>query len=70
MTLVIVVALLGATGFMFTKTTTELAPEEDQGALFAASSTAPRYATADYTAALHRRRSSAGEEIPEIDDSS
>ena len=33
---------------MFTKTTTELAPEEDQGALFAILN-APRYATTDYT---------------------
>ena len=30
-----VVALVGVTGFMFTKTSSELAPEEDQGALFA-----------------------------------
>ena len=34
-TLLMVLALIGATGFMFLKTTTELAPEEDQGALFA-----------------------------------
>jgi len=47
-TLMIVVALMGVTAFMFTKTTTELAPEEDQGALFALL-TGPRYATSDYT---------------------
>ncbi len=47
-TLLMVVALLGVTGFMFLKTTTELAPEEDQGALFSVL-TGPRYATLDYT---------------------
>ncbi|MCV0393732.1 MAG: efflux RND transporter permease subunit [Rhizobiaceae bacterium] len=47
-TLLVVVALLGATGFMFMKTTSELAPEEDSGALFALIN-APRYATSDYT---------------------
>ncbi|MBA3324647.1 MAG: efflux RND transporter permease subunit, partial [Rhodobacteraceae bacterium] len=47
-TLLVVLALLGATGFMFFKTTTELAPEEDVGALFAILN-GPRYATTDYT---------------------
>ncbi|MBA5778833.1 efflux RND transporter permease subunit [Stappia sp. F7233] len=47
-TLLIVVALLGTTGFLFMKTKTELAPEEDQGALFAMV-TAPQYATSNYT---------------------
>ena len=47
-TILMVLALLGATGFMFTRTTTELAPEEDQGALFAILN-GPRYATLDYT---------------------
>jgi multidrug efflux pump len=46
-TLLVVLALLGATGFMYVNTTTELAPEEDQGALFAILN-APRYATHDY----------------------
>ncbi len=46
-TLLIVVALLGTTAFLFTKTTSELAPEEDQGALFAIVNT-PRYATSEY----------------------
>ena len=47
-TLMIVVALVALTGFMFTKTSSELAPEEDQGFLLSLV-TAPRYATADYT---------------------
>jgi multidrug efflux pump len=48
-TLMIVIALVAVTGFMFTKTATELAPEEDQGFLMSIV-TAPRYATSDYTA--------------------
>jgi len=48
LTLIIVLALVGVTGFMFTKTSTELAPEEDQGFLLSLV-TAPRYATSDYT---------------------
>ena len=47
-TLLMVVALVGLTGFMFTKTSTELAPEEDQGVLFAFLN-GPRYATKEYT---------------------
>ncbi|RWC38414.1 MAG: efflux RND transporter permease subunit [Mesorhizobium sp.] len=48
LTLIIVLALVGVTGFMFTKTSTELAPEEDQGFLLSIV-TGPRYATSDYT---------------------
>lgn len=48
LTLIIVLALVGVTGFMFTKTSGELAPEEDQGFLLSLV-TAPRYATSDYT---------------------
>ncbi|MCC6205599.1 MAG: efflux RND transporter permease subunit, partial [Hyphomicrobiales bacterium] len=47
-TLMIVIALVSVTAFMFTKTSGELAPEEDQGALFALV-TGPRYATSEYT---------------------
>ncbi|GHC66784.1 efflux RND transporter permease subunit [Limoniibacter endophyticus] len=47
-TLFIVIALLAVTGFLFMKTSSELAPEEDQGALFSLV-TAPRYATSQYT---------------------
>ncbi|MCA0047564.1 efflux RND transporter permease subunit [Mesorhizobium sp. B283B1A] len=48
LTLLIVLALVGVTGFMFTKTSSELAPEEDQGFLLSIV-TAPAYATSDYT---------------------
>ena len=44
----IVIALVSLTGYLFVKTSTELAPEEDRGALFSLI-TAPRYATTDYT---------------------
>ena len=47
-TLLIVASLVGVTAFMFFKTSSELAPEEDAGALFAVVN-APRYATSDYT---------------------
>lgn len=47
-TLLIVVALVALTGFMFLKTSSELEPEEDQGFLLSLV-TAPRYATSDYT---------------------
>ncbi|QYK43308.1 MAG: efflux RND transporter permease subunit [Paracoccaceae bacterium] len=50
-TLLMVMSLLGATGFMFLNTSSELAPEEDSGALFAILN-GPRYATLDYTAAF------------------
>jgi multidrug efflux pump len=47
-TLLVVICLVSVTGFMFMKTSSELAPEEDVGALFSLV-TAPRYATTDYT---------------------
>ncbi len=50
-TMLMVLALLGVTGFMFLNTSSELAPEEDSGALFAIMN-GPRYATLDYTAAF------------------
>ncbi len=50
-TLLMVVALLGATAFMFPNTSSELAPEEDNGALFAIMN-GPRYATLNYTNAF------------------
>ncbi len=64
-TLLMVLALLGATGFMFTKTTTELAPEEDQGALFAILN-GPRYATLDYTELYTDQIHKLTEGIPEL----
>lgn len=64
-TLLMVVALLGATGFMFVNTSSELAPEEDQGALFAIMN-APRYATLDYTEAFIEEASKRTSSIEEV----
>jgi multidrug efflux pump len=64
-TLLMVLSLVGATGFMFLNTSSELAPEEDVGALFAIMN-GPRYATLDYTDAFTRevaKRTSGIEEV-------
>ncbi|RWB73009.1 MAG: multidrug efflux protein [Mesorhizobium sp.] len=63
-TLIIVVALVALTGFMFTKTSTELAPEEDQGFLLSLV-TAPRYATSDYTETYVNQMLGLVKDIPE-----
>jgi len=47
-TLAIVAAILGTMVFLFLNTSSELAPEEDEGAMFALIN-APQYATIDYT---------------------
>jgi multidrug efflux pump len=47
-TLAIVAAILGTMVFLFLNTSSELAPEEDEGAMFAIVN-APQYATIDYT---------------------
>jgi multidrug efflux pump len=67
-TLIIVAALLATTAFMFIKTPSELAPEEDQGAYLGIVN-APQYATADYTQAFSSQFTGAASSIPEIDDS-
>ncbi len=64
-TFLMVLALLGATGFMFLNTTTELAPDEDQGALFAFLN-GPRYATTDYTALYTNQISDMTGDVPEV----
>lgn len=64
-TMLMVLALVGATAFMFTKTSSELAPEEDQGAMFAFLS-GPRYATKEYTALYTDQISGLTSEIPEV----
>ena len=64
-TLLMVIALVAVTGFMFFKTTTELAPEEDQGALFAILN-GPRYATKEYTALYTDQISGLTADIPEV----
>jgi multidrug efflux pump len=66
-TLVIVLAMLGTTAFLFTKTAAELAPEEDQGA-FLGLVNVPKYATAEYTQRFASGFTRAGETIPEVDD--
>jgi multidrug efflux pump len=64
-TLLIVIALVGVTGFMFFKTSNELAPEEDQGALFALV-TAPRYATTEYTSLYTDQIRDLTKDLPEL----
>ena len=64
-TILMVLALVGATGFMFTRTTTELAPEEDVGALFAILN-GPRYATLDYTHLYTEQISELTKGLPEV----
>src|SRR5690606_8502344 len=64
-TLLVVVALVAATGYMFTKTTSELAPEEDSGALFALVN-APRYATTEYTQLYVDQIRELTKDIPEV----
>ncbi len=65
-TLMIVVALMGVTAFMFVKTSSELAPEEDQGVLFALVN-APRYATSEYTRLYTDQMRELTADIPEVE---
>ena len=64
-TLLMVVVLLGVTGFMFLNTSSELAPEEDNGALFAIMN-GPRYATLNYTEAFTREVDKRTADIEEV----
>ncbi len=64
-TLLIVACLLGVTAFMFFNTNSELAPDEDQGALFALVN-APRYATTDYTQMYANELGKVTKGIPEV----
>ena len=66
-TLVIVAVMLATTAFMFTRTASELAPEEDQGAYLGLVK-APRYATAEYTQKFSTGFTRAPETIPEVHD--
>jgi multidrug efflux pump len=66
-TLVIVAVMLVTTAFMFTRTASELAPEEDQGAYLGLVK-APRYATAEYTQKFSTGFTRAPETIPEVND--
>ena len=65
-TLLIVLVLVGLSGFMFVKTSTELAPEEDEGALFSLV-TAPPYATTDYTRTYTDQMRDLTKDIPELE---
>lgn len=64
-TLLMVASLLGATGFMFLNTSSELAPDEDSGALFAILN-GPRYATLNYTSAFTDEISARTADIDEV----
>ncbi len=64
-TLMIVIALVALSGYLFMKTSSELAPEEDSGALFALV-TAPRYATSDYTSRYVDQIMEATKDLPEL----
>jgi multidrug efflux pump len=64
-TLMVVIALVAVTGFMFLKTSSELAPEEDSGALFSLV-TAPRYATTEYTSLYADQMMELTKEIEEL----
>ena len=65
-TIMIVIGLVGLSGFMFMKTSSELAPEEDSGALFSLI-TAPRYATVDYTQTYAQQMRELTRDLPELD---
>jgi len=65
-TVLIVVVLMGVTGYLFVKTSTELAPEEDSGALFSFVN-APSYATSDYTQGYVDQMRDLTADLPELD---
>ena len=65
LTLAIVAVLIAATGYLFTHTSTELAPEEDQGALFSLV-TGPQYSTIDYTSLFLGEIDKRTSDIPEV----
>lgn len=64
-TILTVVVLAGLTGYLFTKTSTELAPEEDSGALFSFVN-APPYATSDYTRTYVDQMRALTQDLPEL----
>jgi multidrug efflux pump len=65
LTLLVVIALTALTGFLFTKTQSELAPEEDSGALFAIVN-APSYATSGYTKTYVDQIRELTKDLPEL----
>jgi multidrug efflux pump len=64
-TLMIVIVLTALTAFLFVKTSSELAPEEDSGALFALVS-APAYATSGYTKTYVDQMRELTKDLPEL----
>ncbi len=64
-TLMIAVVLVALTGFLAVKTSSELAPEEDVGALFSLI-TAPRYATTEYTQLYADQIRDLTKDLPEL----
>jgi multidrug efflux pump len=64
-TMLMVLALLSVSTFMFLNTSSELAPEEDNGALFAIMN-GPRYATLEYTDAFTQEVSRRTADIEEV----
>ena len=64
-TILLVLGLVGVTGFMFMKTSSELAPEEDQGVVFAILN-GPRYATTDYMQLYTDQLATLTEDVEEV----
>uniref|UniRef100_UPI0013D35382 efflux RND transporter permease subunit n=1 Tax=Escherichia coli TaxID=562 RepID=UPI0013D35382 len=63
--LLIVIILVALTGFLFTKTASELAPEEDGGFLVSLVN-APQYATTDYTLLYANQIAALTKDLPEL----
>lgn len=64
-TVLIVAVMFGVTGFLFMNTSSELAPEEDSGALFSFIN-APSYATTEYTSHYVSQMRTRTEDLPEL----
>lgn len=64
-TVLVVLVLMGLTGYLFSKTSTELAPEEDSGALFSFVN-APPYATSEYTRTYIDQMRELTQDLPEL----
>jgi multidrug efflux pump len=64
-TVLVVIVLMGLTGYLFSKTSTELAPEEDSGALFSFVN-APPYATSEYTRTYIDQMRDLTKDLPEL----
>lgn len=64
-TMLVVVSLVGVMGFLFVNTSSELAPEEDSGALFSMF-TGPEYGTTDYTKLYAEQIDELTKDLPEL----